>query len=135
MKNLKILLCNLTVISLISVNSYCDDIIIVNSNPDTIVLEQGKPAPFSGILFSKSKADSVKNELIDKDACYKQLDLYKSNISLESQQVSLLLNQNKILIEQKDQDIKKEEYSKYFYFSSGILLTGLSIYLAHLALK
>lgn len=102
-----------------------------NVFPDSIPITEGTIAPFSGVLLNEKKSNSIKNELIDKDACFKEIDLYKSNQSLISQQVTILLNQNKLLIEQKQQEVKRDEFNKYVLFGSGILVTALSVYLAN----
>jgi hypothetical protein len=100
------------------------------------VLSKGTPSPYDGVLLPKDKADSLKNEIIDlntcntdKNALNSEIDLYKSNQSLISQQVTLLLNQNKVLIEAKSKEENTSEVKKYIYFGTGILVAALSVYL------
>lgn len=114
-------------------------LIDVNTLPDinkpVVPVKQGETVPFDGLLFSEQKAESTRLELLDKDACFKdkdslnkEIDLYKSNISFKDQQVNMLLNQNKVLIEVNNTQEVKDEIKKYVYFGSGILITILSVY-------
>lgn len=116
-------------------DTYIGQPLLIDSTPIT-VLTKGTPSPYDGVLFPKDKADILKNEIIDLNTCTTdktslntEIDLYKSNQSLISQQVTLLLNQNQVLIEAKSKEESTSEVKKYVYFASGILVTALSVYL------
>lgn len=102
----------------------------VRADTSAVSITKGQPAPFDGVVMTTDKATSVKNELIDKDACLKSVDVYKSNQSLLSQQVTILLNQNNLLIQEKASDVKKDEFNKYLLFFSGVAVTSAAVYLA-----
>lgn len=106
-------------------------------NKPVVPLKQGDTAPFDGLLFTEQKAEAIRIELLDKDACFKdkdslnkEIDLYKTNISFKDQQVDMLLKQNQVLIQTNNTQEAKDEIKKYVYFGSGVLLTILSIYAA-----
>lgn len=98
---------------------------------DVVSLEKGKPAPFTGILFSESKAKEVRNELLDKDiltvenkALKKELNITEKIVSLREEEVNLYRKQNERLLKLD----KNNEVMKYVWFGLGVLVTGAAVY-------
>lgn len=98
---------------------------------DTQYIEKGKPAPFSGILFTEEKAQAIRGELLEFD---KTKILYETEkhrgerlgqiINLKDEEIDLYQKQNTRLLKAHD----RSDTLNYVWFGLGILATGLSVY-------
>lgn len=112
-------------------------LIIVNSSVGVTAtaLKKDQAAPYDGVLFNNTEANSIKVELIEKDiykdlalSYEKSIKLYKDKDSLSEQQIRELLESNKKLSEALNEDDNR--INNVVWFSLGVLATGLSIYAA-----
>ena len=118
-------------------SSFSQDIITIvpnsNANKEVVNLNAGDKAPFTGLLFTPTKAESIRQELITKDelektnvSLKKTIELQDLNLKLRSEQVTLLLDQNDVLIRHKTMN----DWERVGYVVLGVLGTSLSVYLA-----
>lgn len=96
---------------------------------NAIDITKGQPAPYSGVLLSKEKAESIKNELIEKDKLkeinesYKRtVNLYKENEQYFNEQIKFLRNENNEL----NKKANFTDIEKIGWFTLGIILTGFT---------
>jgi spermidine synthase len=102
-----------------------------NKEQDAIYLDKDKPAPFSGILFSESKARQFRSDLLEADKIVLQLESEKSKshnlfqiIQLKEEEIEQYSAQNQRLL-------KAEQTSntmQYIWFGLGILATSAAVY-------
>jgi len=98
---------------------------------DAIYIEKNQPAPFSGILFTESKARQFRSDLLESDKVVLRLESeqFKSQnlstiIQLKDGEIELYAKQNQRLI-------KAEQTSntmQYIWFGLGVLATGAAVY-------
>jgi hypothetical protein len=100
---------------------------------EVVELKAGDKAPFTGLLFTPTKAESIRQELITKDelektneSLKKTIELQDLNLKLRSEQVTALLEQNDVLIRHKT----TSDLEKLGYAALGILGTSLAIFAA-----
>ena len=98
---------------------------------DTIFLDKGKPAPYSGILFTEEKAQSIRKELLESDKTSLKLESADSKvaglgqiISLKDTEIELYRKQNQDLLKAE----KTSESMRYIWFGLGVLATGMAVY-------
>ena len=103
-------------------NSYCEDAVNINA---------GEKAPFTGVLLSKDKAESIRKELITKDelvltnnSLKRSIELQDLNLKLRESQVETLLKQNDVLIRHKTMN----DYERVMWVAVGVLGTSLAVY-------
>lgn len=124
MKNLKNLLMILLVSSMI-VNS--------TANADeAIVLNKGQAAPYTGILLTEEKANSVYNDLnkykLLNESLERTVVLYEQNEKLQDKRINILLEQNDKLAVNLQQARTTSNWEKVLWFGLGFLSVGLGIY-------
>jgi len=98
---------------------------------DAIYIEKNQSAPFSGILFTESKARQFRSDLLESDKVVLRLESeqFKSQnlstiIQLKDEEIELYAKQNQRLI-------KAEQTSntmQYIWFGLGVLATGAAVY-------
>ena len=100
---------------------------------DVVYIQKDEKAPFSGILFSESKAKEIRSDLLEADKVKLQLQSseFKYNniqriVELKNEEIELYEIQNKRLI----QASQSTELSNYVWFGLGVLATGLSVFAA-----
>lgn len=100
---------------------------------DVVYIQKDEKAPFSGILFSESKAKEIRSDLLEADKIRLQLQSseFKYNniqriVELKNDEINLYETQNKRLI----QAAQSTEISNYVWFGLGVLATGLSVFAA-----
>lgn len=103
----------------------------IGNTEDAIYLEKNKPAPFTGILFTESKANQLRSDLLESDKdklrlTSEQLKVQNlhSVIQLKDSEIELYAKQNQRLI-------KAEQTSntmQYIWFGLGVLATGAAVY-------
>lgn len=124
MKNLK----NLFLILLAS--------LMTTSNPananDATVLIKGQPAPYTGILLTEEKANSVYSDLnkykLLNESLERTVALYEQNEKLQDKRVNILLEQNDKLAINLQQARTTSNWEKIMWFGLGFLSVGLGIY-------
>jgi hypothetical protein len=106
----------------ISLNSFSQDVVSI---------QKGSPAPFTGILFTETKATEIRSELLELDktkvkleARDEQLKLHKSIIDLKSTEIELYRKQN----ERLERTNRTSDTMNYIYFGLGVFLTGAAVY-------
>ena len=121
MKTLLASLISLTIVS----NSFAQD---------AVEVKQGQPAPYTGILLTPTKAESIKKELLDKDRLIEINESFKRSILLYKQNEEYYQGQNALLREQNvkaNEVINKQQGSstleKVAFIGLGILATGFAI--------
>ncbi len=104
---------------------------------DVLPLKKGDITPKDGLLFPYDKANDIKRKLIELEdlksintSYQKSIDLYKNNQDLYSKQVTILLDQNKKLLDSEQAISQLSTYEKIGYFALGVLATGSSFYVA-----
>ncbi len=110
-------------------------LISIQAFADPISLSKDQKAPYDGILFTETKANEIRKEILDKDylqlqndSLNRSLDLYKSNENLYGQQTQLLLDQNDKLAKSLYQERMVTNWERLGFFLLGIGVTGLAIY-------
>ena len=98
---------------------------------DSQFLEKGKPAPYSGILFTEEKAQSIRSELLEGDKTKLLLETEQHRtvrlgqiINLKDSEIELYQKQNTRIMNAKD----RSDTLNYVWFGLGILATGLAVY-------
>lgn len=103
---------------------------------DTAInINKGEPAPYSGVLMDKEKAEKVRDELIEKDALVKineslnkSVILHRSNEDILTNQNKMLLNQNIELTKTLNDTRETSTITKIGYFLGGVIITGAAVY-------
>jgi hypothetical protein len=100
---------------------------------DVVYIQKDQKAPFSGILFSESKAKEIRSDLLEADKVKLQLqssEFKYSNmqriVELKDEEIKLYQVQNERLIQASNTN----EISNYVWFGLGVLATGLSVFAA-----
>lgn len=121
MINLAVSLCLIG--SIVGNNGFCQS--------DSTFIEKGKPAPFSGVLFSEDKAQGIRNELLESDKTKLLLETERNRsqrlgqiIELKDEEIELYQKQNTRLLKAND----RSDTLNYVWFGLGILATGLAVY-------
>lgn len=129
LKMSKCLLIGLTVVSL-SNSVY---------SQDSVPIAKGTPAPFSGILLSKPKAEQIRVELIERDqfklfnqTLLENSELQNKIILNQKTQVEIVLKQNEKLIKETRTQTNTE---RMIWFGLGVISSGLAVYGASLLVK
>lgn len=98
---------------------------------DSVFLEKGKPAPYSGILFTEEKAQGIRNELLESDKTKLLLETERNRtdrlgqiIKLKDEEIELYNKQNTRLLKAND----RSDTLNYIWFGLGILATGAAVY-------
>ena len=114
---------------IISTPVYADSAIKVHTG-DVV-----KPEYDNGTLLDAQKADKIKDQLIDGDACKEEnksfkrsVELYKSNEKLYQEENSLLLNRNIELTKTLNDSRETSDWLKVGYFVLGVGVTALGVY-------
>ncbi len=101
----------------------------------SVDLSKGTPAPYDGVLLDKERANSVKNELIEKDylqrsneSLNKSINLYKDNENILNQKSDILLKQNTDLIKNLNESRSVSTWEKVGFFILGVAVTGAAVY-------
>jgi hypothetical protein len=98
---------------------------------DPVYLSSGERAPFNGILFSESKAQSIRSELLESDKTKLLLETEKNRtirlgqiIELKDEEIELYHKQNQRLNKIND----RSDTLNYIWFGLGVLATGAAVY-------
>lgn len=101
----------------------------------SVNINKGEKAPYTGVLLDQEKAEKLRDELIEKDALVKtneslnkSIILYKSNEEILSGQKDMLLKQNISLTETLNDTRTTSDLVKVGYFVLGVAVTGLAVY-------
>lgn len=99
---------------------------------DIVLLEQGAPAPFKGLLFTPEKSNAMYEEFEILKYKITKLEkinsLYVENEVLYEKKVNSLLEQNTQLSETLYKVESKKEIDKLIWFGLGFLSVGLGVY-------
>lgn len=108
---------------------------IVSNNvfaEDTIILNKGQPAPFTGLLLTEDKANEVYNDIkkykLLNESLERSIILHKQNEELYDKRHNILLEQNDKLSETLVQARSTSNWEKVLWFGLGFLSVGLGIY-------
>lgn len=109
-------------IFLISINSATPHAL----GADSVLLQQGQPAPFSGLLLTNERADRARmaeeqnvQYILIQDSLNTTVKLYKEREEIREKQVNVLLEQNVVL----SSSSRLTDWEKIGYISIGILAT------------
>ena len=98
---------------------------------DSQYIEKDQKAPFSGILFTEKKAQSIRSELLEGDKTKLLLETEQHRtqrmgqiISLKDEEIELYAKQNERLLKAN----KQSDTLQYIWFGLGVLATGLAVY-------
>lgn len=98
---------------------------------DVLFIEKGSTAPFSGILFTESKAKEIRSDLLESDKLKLQLEsqrLTNKNFielsQLKDAEIELYKKQNQRLLRSE----QTSNTMNYIWFGLGILATGVAVY-------
>jgi hypothetical protein len=106
---------------------------ILGSNlyADSVFIDKGKPAPFSGILFTEEKAQELRSSLLEADKTKLQYETEKHRssrlgqiLTLKDEEIELYAKQNQRLLKANE----RSDTLNYVWFGLGILATGLAVY-------
>jgi len=98
-----------------------------------IPVNKGQAAPFTGILFTSEKANSIRLELIAKDGLVKEVESFKKTVELQDINLKIYKDMsNKLLDEQKQliDAATMKTYEKYAWLGLGVLGAFASVYAA-----
>ena len=100
---------------------------------DVIYLQKNQPAPFTGLLFTETKAQSVRQELLELDKVRSQLSgeqqkfqLLSGVVKLKDDEIDAYRVQNQRLNSQE----KVSDTMRYVWFGLGVFVTGFAVYTA-----
>lgn len=101
---------------------------------ESIYLNQGQTAPYSGFLLPKEKVQELYNNTTERDfykntndSLKKSIDLEQSNNNIKDQKIKLLLDQNDQLAKTAYNARELSNWEKIGYFLGGIIVTSLAI--------
>jgi hypothetical protein len=101
---------------------------------DPTLLKKGEAAPYEGLLFSPTKAASIKQnlELLDitkqlNTSYQNEIKLLKSNSTDDSQKLQLLSDQNDKLAKSANEDKSMNNWERFGYFIGGALVMGIAV--------
>src|SRR5687768_16503787 len=107
---------------LLSTNGWCNDV---------VHLEKGKPAPYTGLLFTEQKANEVRRELLELDKTRvrllsreQEVHLLRSASTLREKEIELYRVQNERLIDNQE----TSDIMRYVWFGLGVAVTGIAVY-------
>lgn len=102
---------------------------------DVVYLEQGKPSPYSGVLFPVEKANELRKMAIEletlrsiNESYIKSIGLYQKTIQLHEEKYQLVYNQNERLSEALVESRRSTDLQKIIWFGLGVLATGFAVY-------
>lgn len=126
MKLLKKFLIFLMISLIISNNAYADS---------AVFLEEGKPAPYSGYLFTETAGQKLKVRLVEADYYEKmlssletQINLYENINKTHNEKYNILLEQNDKLAKTLHSQQSLNNWERIGLFGLGILTTVLVLY-------
>lgn len=101
------------------------------NSQDSQYLEKSQPAPYTGILFTESKAQSIRNELLEGDKNKLLLETEKHRtarlgeiVKLKDEEIELYNKQNQRLLKVND----RSDTMQYIWFGLGVIVTGAAVY-------
>lgn len=101
---------------------------------DAVTVNKGEPSPFTGILLSPTKAEQVRQELIERDqlklfnqTLLQKIDNQDKIIDNQGKQVRLLTDQNSKLMNEINSR-KTSTFERVMWFSLGVVVTGTAFY-------
>lgn len=98
---------------------------------EAVFLNKGDKAEFSGYLLTEDKVKSLRNDSLEKDADKQVIDSLNKSLTLQQNNVDILLKQNSNLVQTVNSEESLNNWEKVLYFGGGIVLSGLAIYGAH----
>lgn len=106
-----------------------------SSKAETVVLEQGNPAPFSGYLLDKETAQLSRIRIIEGDEAKKlnlsyvrSIERYQANELLYSTQVQTVLEQNDKLARSLRDSQGMGTWERIGWFVGGMVITSAAVY-------
>lgn len=98
-------------------------------------IEKGTPAPYTGHLLTEQKAKEIRKELIEKDALevftkalLQEEKRHKQIITNQNEQISILMHHNEKLVKIAQDLESAPTYEKIIWFSLGVAATGFAVY-------
>ena len=108
-------------------------IVTASSQENSLYLKKGDITPYEGVFLTVETAKKVRQDLIERDGLLKintsyenSLKLSDLNASLYKEQVGILMNQNKTLMEERSIG----NLERAFWTTLGVVGTGTAVYLA-----
>ena len=105
---------------------------------DVVIVEKDKPAPYTGVLFPREKAQEIRIKLLENDrlnetnASYgKSIELYKKSEDIQNQKINTLLEQNDKLAKSLGEAHSTTSFERVADFIGGVLLTSAAVYGAY----
>lgn len=99
---------------------------------DVVVIVKDSPAPFTGLLMTQEKANTIYNELTTfkllNTSLEKSVTLYKQNEELYEKKVNVLLEQNTKLSESLQKERTSNNWEKVLWFGLGFISVAAGIY-------
>lgn len=103
-----------------------------SSAQEAIVLYEGKPAPYTGLLLPEAKALELYNDIhkykLLNESYERSIVLYKGNEELMNKKTQMLLEQNDKLAESLQKARNVGNWEKILWFGLGFLSVGMGIY-------
>lgn len=122
-------------LSLLVLLSYSISSIEKSNAQDSVQLNQGTPAPYSGYLISKEKVqqfyqmDLENKELkLMNESFSRSVQFYKNNDSSSATQITSLLYRNDDLAKELASARTTTSFEKVAYFVGGILIAGFGVW-------
>lgn len=111
-------------------------IIVTNStnaySEEAVVILQGKPAPYSGLLLPEDKAIQLYNDInkykLLTESYQKSVDIYKLNEEVLNKKINLLNEQNDKLSDSLLKARSFNNWEKAIWFGLGFLSVSMGIY-------
>lgn len=99
---------------------------------EAIVLNQGQPAPYTGLLLDQNKANELYTDLNNykllNNSLEKSVKLYLDNEDLYNKKINMLLEQNNKLADNLNKVRSSSDWEKVLWFGLGFFSVGLGIY-------
>lgn len=104
----------------------------INANSyDSVPLQKGSPAPYSGILFTEDSAQKLRTDLLEGDKYKIQLETEKHRTErllsigkMKDEEIELYRDQNNRLLKAND----RSDTLNMLWFGLGIVVTGAAVY-------
>ena len=101
------------------------------SKADPVEVKQNEKAPFTGLLFSQPKAETIRRELLERDALSEINKTMREVIDVQRTQIKLRGEQ--LQIQQKDIERLRDTKSisnteRIIWFALGIAATSAAVY-------
>jgi len=107
----------------------------IKAEDSVISINKGESAPFTGLLFTKDSANSLRIEVLELEkqrymvqSRDEKLDIFQSRIQLKDEEIDAFRKQNRRLVDQENSNRVAGTIERIVWFGLGIVVTGAAVY-------